>query len=237
MILTEFRSPDETECTVAMMSDRTGIAEILIVDRHPVTRLGLSTLIDGQPDMHVVGQPSDTSDALQTVHLQRPDLVVLEVSLKAGNGMELIQRICCPPAETRVLAVSLYDEKVYAPRALQAGASGYVSKDEDCETILNAIRGVLQGHAISKAPQQPPIGVDAGEIEGRDIRSLLTKLTDRELEVFELLGHGLTVQQIATRLSVTSNTVESYRERIKKKLRMKSGTELTVCAAQWVMET
>jgi RNA polymerase sigma factor (sigma-70 family) len=237
MISAELKSPDETRYATAPMSGTTKIAEILIVDRHPLTRFGLSALIDSQPEMRVCGQAMDSAEVLETVRTRRPDLVVVELSRKDGGGIELIRQICCLPAETRVLAVSLYDEQVYAPRALAAGAIGFVSKDEECESVLQAIRSALEDRQARRAPHNGPTVVDSAHSEGQDIRSLLAKLTDRELEVFELLGHGLTVQQIAKRLDVSSNTVESYRERMKKKLLMKSGAELTVRAAQWVMET
>ena len=218
---------------MATMNDTTEVAQILIVDRHPLSRSALAALIDSQTDMRVVGQASRADDALEQITNKQPDLVVLEISLKEGNGMELIQQIACPPSRSRVLVLSVKDEAVYAPRVLRAGASGFVSKDEDGDRVLAAIREILQGRTPDETRQSPNVADD----ESGDIRSLLAQLTDRELEVFEALGHGLTVQQIASRLNVTANTVESYRERIKKKLLLKSGTELTVCAAQWVMET
>jgi DNA-binding NarL/FixJ family response regulator len=209
---------------------------ILIVDDHPIVREGLVARIARQPDLVVCGEAEDVSGALELVSTARPDLVIVDLSLKSGQGLDLIKKISAGWSSTKMLVSSMYDESLYAERTLRAGALGYVNKQEMSEKIIDAIRCVLDGkiylsqrmterllqRAVGSAPQLGPSPIET--------------LSDRELEVFKLIGKGRTTRQIAAELHLSVKTVETHRENIKSKLNVPNSVELSREAVQWVME-
>ncbi len=211
------------------------IVRVLIVDDHPIVRRGLAELIDQEPDLEVCGEASDAPEALQQVRATHPDVVVVDIALKSGNGIELIKQIKACDSDIKMLVSSMHDESLYAERALRAGAMGYINKREAVDKVIDAIRNVLRdkiylsGRMTDRVLHQMREG---GSIE----QSAVDRLSDRELEVFELIGQGLGTRQIASKLHVSVKTVESYREHIKIKLDLQSGTELTHHAVKWVLE-
>src|SRR5262245_54699608 len=212
-------------------------ARVLIVDDHPAIREALALRIDRQPDLVVCGEAADTGDALRLVAAKRPDVAVVDLSLKTGSGIELIKRIRDRHANVRILVWSMHSESFYARRALRAGALGYISKDEATDRIVDAIRRVLEGkiwlsEAMAEAILQRTVGAPLGAIAPTPLEAL----ADREMEVFRLIGEGVKTRQIAGRLHLSVKTVETYRDRIRQKLDLGDGTELTHVATQWVLE-
>ena len=213
----------------------TKAARVLIVDDHPVVREGLSALISGQPDLTVCGQAAGCAEAVSLADTTNPNLIIVDISLKDGNGIELIKRIKARNPSIRFLVSSMHDETVYAERALRAGALGFLGKQESTQKIIDAIRRVLEGkvYLSERMAQRLLHGLVAGSRE----RSSVEALADRELQVFELIGQGLNTRQIAAQLHLSSKTVETYRGRIRDKLNIGRGSELAHYAMQWVMQT
>lgn len=209
-------------------------ARILIVDDHPLVREGLASRIDAQPDLGVCGQAGDFDEALELVARTRPDLVIVDLALKHRSGLDLIKRLHAGVEQPRMLVVSAYDESLFAERALRAGAHGYVNKQELQDTILTAIRTVLRGslHLSTEMGQRL-----AGQALGGGIgRRGMATLTNRELQVFSLIGTGVGTRQIAEQLNLSVHTIESHRERIRQKLQLHNGVELMQRAVQWVLD-
>jgi DNA-binding NarL/FixJ family response regulator len=212
-------------------------ARVLIVDDHPAVREALTLRIARQPDLEVCGEAADTREALRLVAETQPDLAVVDISLKTGNGIDLIKRIKDRNAHVRILVWSMHSESLYAERALRNGALGYINKDQATEKIVEAIRRVLAGkvwlsEALTERMLQRAVG--GGREEGT--RSPLDTLADRELEVFRLIGQGVKTAEIAERLHLSVKTVETYRDRIRQKLDLSDGTKLAHFATQWVLE-
>lgn len=210
--------------------------KILIVDDHPVVREGLAMRIGMEPDLEVCGEAEDVPSALALLASVRPDLAIIDISLKKGNGIDLIASIKERLPTTRILVWSMYTEKLYAERALRAGAQGYLHKSRATSQLLDAIRAVLAGKVyVSEALANELLTrvVGGGTVE----RSLIDLLSNRELEAFELIGQGQTTEKIAALMNVSPKTVETYRARIKEKLGLKNVTELVQRAAQWVLES
>lgn len=210
-------------------------ARVLIVDDHPVVRQGLSLLISAQPDLELAGEADTPRDALRLFDELQPDLMILDLTLKDGHGLDVLKQLKARHPQARVLVSSIHDDDLYAERSLSAGAMGYVNKREDTGRLLDAIRQVLDGKFVLSGPvserlrrrdQDPATTVQAPE----------AALTNRELEVFELLGRGLTSPEIATRLGIRQKTVETFRERIKGKLELANSNQLIQHAVQWVLE-
>jgi DNA-binding NarL/FixJ family response regulator len=207
----------------------------LIVDDHPLVREGLIGLIAAQPDFEVCGEASGLAEAREVIAATRPQVAVIDLSLKDGSGLELIKELKAERPEVKVLVLSMHDESLFAERVLRAGAAGYVSKHEAPRTIIQAARTVLSGklyisQRLTEQMVQRAVAGDDGP------RSPIDRLSDREMEVFELIGQGLTVRQIAAKLQLSPKTVETHREHIKEKLGLKNATELTKHAVQWVLE-
>lgn len=209
---------------------------IIIVDDHPVMRAGLARLIDGELDLCVAGQAESVTEALALIREKRPALVIVDLSLNDGNGLDLISQVATSCEGVRTLVMSMHDEAIFAPRALRAGALGYVSKSEPPAAVLDAIRTVLRGELyVSSTTSQRLLRSMVGERSPRP-RSIIETLSDRELEVFELLGRGYGTRQIAMKLHLSIKTIESHREHIKEKLGLDSGRDLTRHAVLWVNE-
>ncbi|HTI50212.1 MAG TPA: response regulator transcription factor [Planctomycetaceae bacterium] len=209
---------------------------ILIVDDHPIVREGLSSLLSKQPDFEVCGEADDVPGALSLVDKTRPHVVTIDISLEIGSGLDLIRRITKANPSIRLVACSLHDETLYAERALHAGALGYVNKHEATRTIVKAIRQVLDGKVylsdrMSERLAHRLIG-GRGQVE----QSAVEALSDRELEVFQMIGKGLTTPEIARKLHLGVKTVETHRRRIKEKLNLTNTAQLARDAAQWVLE-
>ncbi len=207
---------------------------ILIVDDHPIVRQGVRMLVDQQPDLEVCGETDNAHDALKLIDEQEPDLAVVDLTLKDSNGLDLIKDIQIRKPKILLLVLSMRDEVFYAERTLRAGARGYIVKEEGSGAILEGIRRVLQGEVyLSQTMASRMIGRLAGGVK-EDGQLSPRNLTDRELEVFELIGRGLPTREIAQRLHLSVKTVDSHREHIKEKLGLGNATQLLKYAIQWV---
>ena len=209
-------------------------ARVLIVDDHPVVRAGLTQLIGKEEDLAVCGEASSQCAALKVIAELRPDIATVDISLKGGDGIELIKDIKVRHPHLPVLVLSMHDESLYAPRALRAGAKGYVMKQEAAETLVAAIRQVLAGKmwVSEKVAARMLQNFADGQCSGSP--GPLEVLTDRELEVFEQIGRGLTTRQVAARLHLSVKTIESHQAKIRQKLTLKSARELVRVATMWV---
>jgi DNA-binding NarL/FixJ family response regulator len=206
--------------------------KILLVDDHPLVREGLANLILQQPDMEVCGEAASEPEALQLIGSTRPAVAVVDISLENGSGLELIKSIKAMHSGVAVLALSMHDESLYAERALRAGARGYLMKREAAKKVIQGIRAVLGGQLF--VSEKITAMMAERFVEGRTAQSSpVAQLSDRELEVFQLLGRGQTTRQIADHLHVGFKTVQAYCARIKEKLQLANATELLRAAMQW----
>lgn len=213
----------------------TDIHRVMIVDDHPVVRRGVAGMINQEPDLQVSAEAENFSQAIAFVQQAQPDLIIIDLTLKDVGGMELIKQLKAMAPTLPSLVLSMHDEMIYAERVLRAGAKGYIMKHEGTDKLITAIRAVLKGGIyLSERMASRLIGQMMGTKLER-IHSPLGQLSDRELEVFELLGRGLGTRQIAERLCVSIKTVESHREHIKAKLQLKNANQLVQHAIQWVM--
>jgi DNA-binding NarL/FixJ family response regulator len=202
------------------------------VDDHPIVRQGLALFIDREPDLMVCGEAEDATSALQAIRESTPDFVILDISLDGRDGLELLKTLRVGHPNLPVLILSMHDESVYAERSLRAGANGYIMKQEAADKVITAIRQILGGDVylsdrLTKRMLQQFVN---GSISPRDP---LAKLSDRELEVFRLIGAGHGTRQIADELHVSTKTVESYQAHIKEKLALRNARELVQHAVEW----
>jgi DNA-binding NarL/FixJ family response regulator len=208
-------------------------ARILLVDDHPLVRERLAEVINREPDLIVSGEAEDRHEAIDAILAKPPDLVIIDLTLKNSDGLELIKDVCTRWPKMRMLVVSMHDESLYAERVIRAGAMGYITKQEATRKILLAIRRVLAGSIYLNE-----------KIANRIISRLTTRgdsvtatpaelLADREFQVFELTGRGINTNDIARRLHIAVKTVETYRARIKQKLKLKDASELLQLAITW----
>jgi len=220
--------------TVDSESAATGkVARIMIVDDHPALCEGLDHRISSQEDMTVCGQAADVDEALQKIRLLNPDVAIVDIALKSSDGLELVKLLKSTQKHVRTLVHSMFEEVLYADRCLHAGAMGYVNKGAHPDDVIQAIREILAGR-VYLSPKM------TSEVLGRTVTGAaphadpVDSLTDRQLEIFRLVGNGLSVSEIAERLHISVHTVETHRENIKRKLNVTSVSELTRRAALWV---
>jgi DNA-binding NarL/FixJ family response regulator len=208
-------------------------SRILLVDDHPLVRERLAEIINREKDLVICGDAEDRHQALQVVKTSRPDLVIVDITLKSSDGVELIRDIHARWPALLTLVVSMHDESLYAERALRAGARGYITKQEATRNILSAIRRVLAGQIYLNESIASRI-LSRLATPARAAGSTLAELlADRELQVFELTGRGLNTRQIAARLHLGVKTVETYRARIREKLDVKDPDDLLSIAISW----
>jgi DNA-binding NarL/FixJ family response regulator len=209
---------------------------ILIVDDHPIVREGLSSLLSKEPDFEVCGEAADVPSAIRLVEKTQPHVVTIDISLESGSGIDLIRRITKSHRSIRMVACSLHDETLYAERALHAGALGYVNKHEATERIVAAVRQVLEDKVYLSERMSERLAHRLIGGRGKVERPAVESLSDRELDVFQMIGKGLKSQEIARKLHLGVKTVDTYRSRIKQKLKLSNMAELARDAAQWVLE-
>jgi len=207
---------------------------VLIVDDHPIVRQGLAQLIDQEKDLQVCGQAQDAHEALQAIRTLNPDMVVVDISLKDTSGMELIKDLKVQYPDLPVLTLSMHDEAVYGERALRAGARGYIMKQEATEKVVTAIRRVLAGEVYVSDDMAAKMVSKLVGGGSRKTGSPLECLSDRELEVFRLIGEGYSTREMAEKLHLSIKTIETYRAHIKDKLGLEDANELLRNAIQWV---
>jgi DNA-binding NarL/FixJ family response regulator len=211
-----------------------GKTRVFVVDDHPIVRQGLSQLINRESDMMVCGEAEDARTAIDAIAPSKPDILIVDVSLEGPDGIDLLKTIRSRDPKLPVLMLSMHDESLYAERALRAGANGYIMKQEATERVLIAIRQILAGEVyVSDRMSQKMVHQFIGR-SGVAKRSTIEELTDRELEVFRLIGQGHGTRQIAEELHLSVKTVESYYAHIKEKLTLKNSRELVQHAVQWV---
>jgi DNA-binding NarL/FixJ family response regulator len=208
---------------------------VLLVDDHPIVRQGLALLIDREPDLSVCGEAEGAHGVFHAIETLRPDIVVLDISLSGPDGLDVLKEIRMKTASLPVLILSMHDESIYAERAMRAGANGYIMKQEATEKVLVAIRRIVQGEVYlsdrltNTMLQQFVRGTSPAK------SSPIVNLTDRELEVFRLIGEGHGTRQIAEELHLSVKTIESYQAHIKEKLALRNARELVQHAIEWTM--
>jgi len=208
-------------------------SRVFIVDDHPLVREGLANLINGQDDLMVSGEAEDSSQAMMRIVKARPDAALIDISLKNESGLELVKNLNTQFPLVALIVLSMHDEALYAERALRAGARGYVMKRETSKSVLASIRRVLEGgiyvseRILNRLVQRPGVSRE------RSVTSPVERLSDRELEIFRLLGQGRTTSQIATDLNLSLKTVQTHYTRAKEKLGVSSFTELLRAAIRW----
>jgi len=206
---------------------------VLVVDDHPLMRQGLALLVNQQHDLQVCGEAEEAQAAMHAISHLHPDIVILDISLNGPDGLELLKNIRTTNPDLPVLILSMHDEAIYAERALRARANGYIMKQEATEKVLIALRRILNGDVylsdrMSNKMLQQYIGGAPSMIQSR-----IASLSDRELEVFRLIGEGRATREIAEELHLSVKTVETYQAHIKEKLSLRSGRELIQHAIQW----
>ncbi len=209
---------------------------IFIVDDHPLLRRGLAELINREPDMTFCGEAEDSPSAIKAISQLKPDLVIVDISLKGYNGIELIKNIKAFDSKIQVLVLSMHDESIYAMRVLKAGAKAYVMKQEVVDKVMEAVRRIRAGKVFvservaSRMLDQVVVGGDPAPDSPVDL------LSDRELEIVNMIGSGLPTREIAAKLHISIKTVESHRARIKEKLNLQNAIQLVQFCVRWVEE-
>ena len=206
---------------------------VVVVDDHPMVRQMLKHMIGQQADMTVCGEADSIQEALGIIETTRPDIAVVDITLKGSSGLELIKNLKAQDIDVPVLVLSMHDEELYAERAIRAGARGYITKTEDSEEIMVAIRKVLAGGVYASETFTAQLLSSLSTTGKQKQGSVLSQLSDRELEVFHLIGQGRTTNEIAMTLNLGAKTVDTYRTRIKEKLGLKNATELHHRAVHW----
>jgi DNA-binding NarL/FixJ family response regulator len=208
---------------------------IVLIDDHPLVRQGLAQLLNSRPNLAVEGEADSAATGIDLVRKHKPDLVILDLSLPKTDGLELLKQLKVEFPKLPMLVISMHDESVYAERVLRAGARGYVMKKEPSEKIFTAIDQILKGEIFVSdriKHQMLEFSLTGKRTDGEG-DPLVDRLTDRELEVFRLLGDGISTREIAERLHLSVKTIETYRENLKVKLNLHSGAELVQRAIQW----
>lgn len=218
----------------ARSNGKLGRHRVLLVDDHAIVREGFAEVINGQPGLQVCGEADSAPTAMQAVEELKPDLVVVDLSLQGGSGLDLIKNLKTLHPMLPVLVLSMHDESLYAERALRAGALGYVMKRQDSATLIRAMHDVLNGQVFLTPFMRERMLRKVVGAHTMPEGSAIEELSDREVEVFQMLGEGLSTRQIAKKLHLSVSTVETHRAHIKEKLHVRTTGELIRAAVEWV---
>lgn len=209
----------------------------MIVDDHPLVRSGFRQLFESENDMNVCCEAATMKEALQLIKHCKPNLAIIDLSLPDGNGLELIKRVHTQYPDILILVSSMHDEDLFAERVLKAGAKGYINKQEAGELVIVAARQVLDGKIYLSSHMAERLLLEQEGNPRAPVLSPVEHLSNRELEVFELIGHGMTTGEIADKLSISVKTIETHRANIKTKMGLCSAGELTRSAVQWTIDS
>jgi DNA-binding NarL/FixJ family response regulator len=209
---------------------------VVIVDDHPLFRERLAQLINHEADMEVIGETDTAEEAIQLIRNTSPDLAIIDITLKGSSGLELIKSIKALSAGVPVLVLSMHEESLYAERTLRAGATGYITKHQAADEVLSAIRRVLAGEVYLSEKMTSGFLKALTSTGVKNMSRAVDRLTDRELEVLDLIGRGQTTRQVADKLQLGVATVDTYRARIKEKMNFRNAAELQHFAIRWVRE-
>jgi DNA-binding NarL/FixJ family response regulator len=212
------------------------MTRIAVVDDHPLFRERLCQLINNEPDMEVCGEAESAEQALRLIRSVRPDLAIVDIALKSSSGLELIRSVKALSIGVPVLVLSMHEQSVYADRALRSGASGYITKSQEAAEVLMAMRSVLAGKVYLSQQMTSDLLKNLGATGIRGVARSVDRLTDRELQVLELIGRGRTTREIADLLKLGVATIDTYRARIKEKMNFRNATDLVHFAIRWVTE-
>jgi DNA-binding NarL/FixJ family response regulator len=209
--------------------------KILVVDDHPIVRQGLAQVINQEPDMVMDSEAADVAEAMERFRKAKPDFAIIDISLKGGNGLDLTKSLLALDPKFPVLIMSMHDESLYVQRVLKAGARGYLMKQEASERVVNAVRKILAGDVyVSERMNEALLNQLASGSSGKNAKSAsVENLSDRELEILQLVGQGHGTRQIAEEIHVSVKTVESHYAKIKEKLNLKNANELIQYAVKW----
>jgi DNA-binding NarL/FixJ family response regulator len=213
------------------------ISKVFIVDDHELVRQGLRQLIEGETDLKLCGEAANVSDALKMRSSLKPDVAIIDISLPDGNGLDLIKQLHNWQPKMRIIALSMHDDELYAERALDNGASGYINKQDSAQKLLVGIREVINNkifvspEVARRIKQREPDYIPCKK------NSPILKLTNRELQVFDLIGKGIKTKDIANNLKLSIKTIETHRRHIKDKLSLTSGTDLVRAAIMWTLDS
>lgn len=207
---------------------------VLIIDDHPFMRAGLGQLIERQADLTVCGEAGSPAEALRVIASAKPDLILTDLTMPGRSGLEFVKDLLAIDSDVRVLVVSMHDEVVYAERALRAGARGYIMKEAGGEALLGAVRQILRGEVYVSPAMSARILGNLSTRKPRGSSSPIEKLSDREFEVFQLIGQGKSTRDIAEQLNLSPKTVDVHRGHIKEKLELNDATALIRHAVRWV---
>jgi DNA-binding NarL/FixJ family response regulator len=205
---------------------------VLIVDDHPIVRQGLKRMIETEPDMEVCGEAATEAQARRAIRELTPDIVIVDLALQEGDGLELVRDVHAHHPDVPMLVLSMHDETIYAERLLAEGASGYIMKQAAADQLLNALRAVLRGERYLSEQLAQTLGVRDGGADG-DVVDPVRRLSNRELQVLNLVGRGVSSRDIAAELGLSVKTVESHRQSIKRKLNLATNSQLLQYAMNW----
>ena len=228
------KSPKKSSAASGIATSAPARRRILLVDDHPFMRAGLAQLIDRQADLMVCGEAGNPSEAFQALAKDKPDLVLTDLTMPGRSGLEFVKDLRAADPTAAILVISMHDEVVYAERALRAGARGYIMKEAGGENLLTAIRQVLRGDVYVSPRMSARILDDLSARRPRGSTSPIEKLSDREFEIFQLIGQGKSTRDIAEQLHLSTKTVDVHRSHIKEKLELKDATSLIRHAVRWV---
>lgn len=209
-------------------------SKIFIVDDHPLVRQGLTQIIEKEENLEVCGEAEDAPSAMKAIGQNVPDVIIVDISLQGNNGLELIKNLKALYENLPILVFSMHDESIYAQRALRAGAKAYVMKKEPPSVIVEAIGRIIKGEIYVSAKVADQVLHQIVSGNANSTSSPIERLTDRELEVVQLIGRGLSTREIADNLNLSIKTIESHRAHVKEKLSLRNATELVQFSVQWV---